>query len=260
MDQAFLARKVIRSRWEERPAEVPSGSMEEAGGLTPPESIIADALLGLKSSSNTLSLWRCDGSVASLERVALAFAAGMKTLSRLEVAVVPERELHVQGLKIKATPGSTPVAVMRDHHRDLVGLTLRDLGLFARILAGAVRNGTCVPFTKRRVESLLTRALDAGLLEFSLLEKSLCRDLAEAQIRSVVMPVFREIALNHGFSCSDLERSGKGRLQMTIDNGSRSALVRLDRKSRRCQVEGLPRGTAEPLSSEMQAAWPKSTW
>lgn len=103
-----LARKITRAKWDPR-AEL---AQSEIG---------ADAVTGdLKTSSNALSVWRCESSDKEhLQRAVLALAAAADRPDRVDLVYLDEQALSMIGLSTRNTMGDTPVETLREHHVDI---------------------------------------------------------------------------------------------------------------------------------------------
>ena len=263
MNRALVARKVIQATWAEEPVDegwiaacVPL-KLRQWRKRVPSNSIFADAIDQVRSTDNTLSLWVCDGLPTSVDEVALAFAAGMKTVSKLDLALVPIGDVTSNGLHLKATEGKTPVVALRDRHRDLVELSLDSLSCFARVLAWHVRYGRCVKYTRGQVRGLLLSALDSGALNLADLRKELRKELEEAQLQAVVLPVISAEALNAGLTAADaISKSRKGGLRVELYDGDKVVgSVAINRATRTCTIQSGPeiRGFAKSLEAAINA-------
>jgi hypothetical protein len=144
----FLARKITRAKWLQRP-ELAQGE------------IAADAVTeDLRTNGNALSFWRCDtGAEDQVEAVALAMAASGDRIDKLDVVWIAERHFAEDGQTWEATEGRTPVAELRRRHVDLQRLDYVRLGNVARHVAAAIESERCLRLTRRRVKMLLVAAV-----------------------------------------------------------------------------------------------------
>jgi hypothetical protein len=144
----FLARKITRAKWLQRP--------ELAQGEIAADAVTAD----LRTNGNALSFWRCDtGAEDQVEAVALAMAASGDRIDKLDVVWIAERHFAEDGQTWEATEGRTPVAELRRRHVDLQRLDYVRLGNVARHVAAAIESEWCLRLTRRRVKMLLVAAV-----------------------------------------------------------------------------------------------------
>ena len=144
----FLARKITRAKWLQRP--------ELAQGEIAADAVTAD----LRTNGNALSFWRCDtGAEDQVEAVALAMAASGDRIDKLDVVWIAERHFAEGGQTWEATEGRTPVAELRRRHVDLQRLDYVRLGNVARHVAAAIESEWCLRLTRRRVKMLLVAAV-----------------------------------------------------------------------------------------------------
>jgi hypothetical protein len=160
----FLARKITRAKWLQRP-ELAQGE------------IAADAVTeDLRTNGNALSFWRCDtGAEDQVEAVALAMAASGDRIDKLDVVWIAERHFAEDGQTWEATEGRTPVAELRRRHVDLQRLDYVRLGNVARHVAAAIESERYLRLSRRRVRMLLVAAVRRGDVELG--------DLAESSPR-----------------------------------------------------------------------------
>lgn len=123
--------------------------------------IAADAVTGdLRTVQNRLSFWRCvTSNPLEIERVALALAAGLERLDRLDLILLEEEDLRHRGLDIRSTPGNTPISSLRTHHVDVDQLNLSRLGSIAQLIAMAHRARALVTLSRLEVLAIVVRAI-----------------------------------------------------------------------------------------------------
>ena len=162
---SFLVRMINRAKWE---PPVNSG-------------IPADAITNdLKTSSNTLSFWKCDkpkiNSEIELQDVALALAAGRPKLDRLGLIYIEETAFSKMSLPLHQTPGNTPVDSLRNSHFDLVDLDFVRLGKVAYLIHGGLSDSHAL-FSKAQVKEIIKDAISKGLLRKDSLSADLANDI-----------------------------------------------------------------------------------
>lgn len=150
---SVLARKITRAKWEQNP-ELGAGE------------IAADAATGdLRTTSNTLSFWRCATAAPDdLKRAMLALAANADRVDRLDVIYLEEEAVKDAGLATHETLGDTPVVSLRALHVDIARLDLVRLGAVARMVADAHRTNAALRMTKKEVLDLVVSAVRGNLV------------------------------------------------------------------------------------------------
>lgn len=150
----LLVRKVNWAKWKP--------------GARPGE-IRADAVtVDLRTKDDTLSFWAVGGSGPptpdELANIALALAFGLLRPDKIELVCVPAEALTAAGIEIEATPGATPVADLRNRHRDAVRLDLDRLGAAARLVAEVIRSraDAVIAYKRDRIEAAMKQALSSG--------------------------------------------------------------------------------------------------
>lgn len=152
---AFFVRKISRNKWPSNMCDI--------------NDLSADAISDLRTTNNTLSIWRVD-SEDELEHAILALAASSK-VSRIEnmsIVWIDEKELEKYGIKISdKEPGDTVVDDLKRTHRDICDVTYKSLGDIARIILSEINEKEHVKrITKTEVRNLLVSAYnDKRLLE-----------------------------------------------------------------------------------------------
>ncbi len=165
----MLARKISRAKWE------PIGYLAE-------NEIRADAISGgcLRTTDDTLSLWRCSCDEDDVAEVALALATGSKKtkFDKFDVVVLPEEELTAASVTMEPEAGDTPIKDLRSRHVNVVRLDVERLAMIARILAPRIRTGENVfMFTKVKLKTLVSTAIRAERLNRNDLGEKLQEEL-----------------------------------------------------------------------------------
>lgn len=143
----YIARKINQARW----TLAPYGE----------EGIRADALNCLRTTSDTLSFWECH----DIEDVVLAVAGGLDSVQAFDLVLL--RKEHFPDVRQVSTPGQTAAVDLRDRHIDLTQLNTDHIQRLARAIADQVRaeQGRVRRFTKSKIKSLLSRAIQEGRVE-----------------------------------------------------------------------------------------------
>lgn len=119
---AILVRKISRAKWPEE--------------ICPINILCGDAISDLRTSDNTISLWRVD-SEADLSTAMLALAASSKSSKIENVSLVWFAEETLLGKNIQLdtdSPGDTIVSDLVQYHRDACKITYQSLGDLASII------------------------------------------------------------------------------------------------------------------------------
>ncbi len=119
----LLVRKITLAKWE--------GEGIPAGGI-PADEVTVD----MRTSSNSLSLWRCE--IGAEEEAALAMAAAS---GRIDIAWFPDEGLQAQGLVLENTDGNAPVVDLVKQHVDAKRLDYSRLGQLAILVHNAIATG-----------------------------------------------------------------------------------------------------------------------
>ena len=144
-----LVRKIDRAKWLQN--DIANG-----------QEVSADAITNcMKTKANTLSVWEID-SASALDDAVLAMASQFDHLDTIDVVVLDESELDRAGLRIAATPGTTPVKRLADIHRDITALTYRTLGIVADFTVKCFQQDSVRRFTRGQLISLLKSAIHQG--------------------------------------------------------------------------------------------------
>jgi hypothetical protein len=146
----LLVRKVTLAKWQN------TAELAEA-------EIPADAAVDLRTEGNCLSVWRVE-SEAELLDAALAMAAGVERIDRIQIAWVDELQVSGSGLTLAASEGRTPVTDLRDRHVDVTHLDFARLGVFARLVFDALSAANQRTLTRRQVQELIAEAIRIGRL------------------------------------------------------------------------------------------------
>lgn len=163
----FLARKITRAKWNERPGLVAA-------------QLAADAVtVDLRTRNNALSFWRCGAaSPEEINEAVLALAAGSERLDKIEVVWVSEEDLRTDGLTLAQTGGRTPVRSMVNQHVDVRELNYGRLGKVALRVLTAMGNGRCRRVAKNKVKGILAAAIATERLQPGELQPKVAREIA----------------------------------------------------------------------------------
>lgn len=158
----YFLRKFQRSKWEILPFMVNSD-------------IQADAIGGcLKTSNNTLSLWKCSDDEADIEEIVLAIVTTFKRIDKIHVILFKIEDISDKSFELVETLGSTPVVDLKERHVDVVNLTSDKLREFACFMKNKVRSDIkCHMFTKEDVAKILCKAIEAKRIELHELNEEL---------------------------------------------------------------------------------------
>lgn len=114
---AKLMRKIKKSRWADA---------DDLPWLGPGD-IQADAIVDLKTSSNSLSVFAVDDSAASVDDVVAALGASSDHLSVIDFALFGEEIAESLDIRMIPCPGDLVDAEVNSWHRDLRELSGRKL-------------------------------------------------------------------------------------------------------------------------------------
>ena len=156
----YLARKIQRSRWEEKLQ-------------ADPEDVAADAVTSdLRTQGQTLSVWECGATEDEMREIVLALACVMKGSDSMDLVLLDVNVLDSADVPIRRTPSNTPVVALNSRHTDLVELTLTRLGVVARHIADKVRSDTnCREFRKKEVRDIVIKAVHERRVRVESLKK-----------------------------------------------------------------------------------------
>ncbi len=145
---SFFVRKIERAKWVRRKSD--------AVDDTP-----ADAITScLRTSSNTLSVWRID-SEEQLPNAIVAIVSAGDSIETMDFVIFSGQELNALGLAVSGSPGGTSVKDMVDAHFDIVDLTYATLGKVAGIVLGIVREERVARRTKSQLHALIMDAVES---------------------------------------------------------------------------------------------------
>ena len=118
----YLARKIDRGKWSD---------LEKIAGVDdiPSDPITAN----LRTSDNTLSLWRVDTKdKTELDKIFLALATGPRFDKIDAISIVLVYETTLLGkVDIIESEGDTAVAELKHLHRDITNVNYKKLGIIA---------------------------------------------------------------------------------------------------------------------------------
>lgn len=166
----FLVRKISRAKWPK-------------GDRVPIAQFRADAItVDLKTHGDALSLWKCESDTdQNVEEIVLAIAGGRDDIGRVQVVLLNDAELLIDGLTTVDTPGKTVVEPLKKLHTDLGPLTYASLGQIADQVDKAIRNGRFRQYSETRVKGLFQAAVDEGRITLDSLPKKIQAKLTQLE-------------------------------------------------------------------------------
>jgi len=161
----YVARKVSRAKWQ--PPEDGSGRKATADGVT----------ACLKTSGNTLSLWRFHDK-SDLAEIALAMVANAERVEAIDLAwldaSILDRYAHNESL------GHTPVTDLQSRHIDLCRLDGRQLLDFADSLFDAIQASNSERYSLKQLIGILHQAVKDGRIVPDQLKEKVRQELASS--------------------------------------------------------------------------------
>jgi hypothetical protein len=160
---SFLLRKISKAKWLIDP---------ELGN-----ELQADALNDLRTGNNRLSVWFIETDHANLNQVITALASNRERVEKVDYVLIDMTTLNQHSFTLRNIVGDTPYEAANSFHRDLENLRARQILDLALMIQVSTKNRVA----EKEVRQLLTRALNDGLLDESLIKQTL---LAELMSRS----------------------------------------------------------------------------
>jgi hypothetical protein len=149
---ARLLRKVKRqNRW----------FREEAQPFLDVEDVPADPLGDLTTSGNKLSVYRVDGDVTEIERIARALALTGQRLDNVGYVLFDASLLERISVELDPTDGVTDDSVVNKWHLDLINLTGNKLVALTRLI---LLEGQSDTILKKRIVELVEQGLSSNEL------------------------------------------------------------------------------------------------
>jgi len=148
---ARLLRKVKRNRW----------FREEAQPFLDVEDVPADPLGDLTTSGNKLSVYRVDGDVTEIERIARALALTVERLDNVGYVLFDASLLERISVESDPTDGKTYDSVVNKWHLDLINLTGNKLVELTRLI---LLEGQSDTILKKRIVELVEQGLSSNEL------------------------------------------------------------------------------------------------
>ncbi len=142
---SYYVRKIARAKWPETACDI--------------NSLPADAISDLRTTGNTLSVWRID-SLSDLDKAALALAASSKSdkIETISLIWIDEEEILHNSFATENSEGDTIVEDLSSLHRDFVGLTYASLGSLSSLIIKSLELNQYQRYTKAKIKSALLDA------------------------------------------------------------------------------------------------------
>ena len=134
------------------------------------EPLQADALGDLKTTSNTLSVWRVYEDESNLQEVILALASTRQSVSNYDYALIGDGTIAELGISLNDSPGDTLVASVNALHCDLVRLEASQVYQLAVAICA---NGKIDFMSEKSVGKLLAQGFQSGMVQANEINPSL---------------------------------------------------------------------------------------
>jgi hypothetical protein len=124
---------------------------------------------------SVLSVWQIQEDRSNLEEVVAAIAAKRESSDKFDYALFEIELLAAAGIRSESTPGNSADDTINDQwHRDLLELTSSKLVQLARSI---YEHGSCERVPERRVNELISHAVEAGRIRRENLKENLRRGI-----------------------------------------------------------------------------------
>jgi hypothetical protein len=148
----LLVRKISKAKWQ-------TGAIE---GRSP---VSADAITcDLRTKENRLSVWLV-ANTDELDEAVLALTSQHQELDTIDVAALDEQSILESGLAVEQKAGLTPVADLRDCHRDITSLNYNTLGNVAQAVVSSFLLNRVERYTGRKIAEIILKAITDGRLD-----------------------------------------------------------------------------------------------
>jgi hypothetical protein len=147
-----VLRKINKAKWYKHPGVewLPDGEIQ------------ADALVDIRTTDNSLSVWQIDNNSNNLERVISALASTLDGLRQIEFVLLEIDLLEKHGFQIIQTTGNTPDIDVNDlWHKDITKLSVFKLYELAHI----INSKESARFTRSEVEQFILNNCNDGNLD-----------------------------------------------------------------------------------------------
>ncbi len=152
---AYLLRKLDNKRhWDKSPHEDETwldDGFSRAG-----------ALKNLRTTQNSLSMYRVDDPVHKVERVLAALASTKGHIDPVDYAYINESEVIDIGVKLHMVKGDTPDDFVNSLHVDLIELTSDKLSELAKL---SIKLSTSKRLNVRKVKKIIKDNIDSGNID-----------------------------------------------------------------------------------------------
>lgn len=165
---AYFVRKISRAKWPDEECDV--------------SVLNADAISDLRTTANTLSVWKID-ELDELDNAVLALSASSKSerIETINVVWITEEEIKANGIDIdEDVPGDTVIESLVSSHRDLCNLSYSSIGQISKLIMQEIAHNNCKRYTKSQVKNVLVRAYSDDLITAEKCQKQLLLEIRKA--------------------------------------------------------------------------------
>lgn len=138
------------------------------------QEIQADALVDLKTSNNTLSVWYVEDDRSNLQQVITALASNRDNVANLDYALFDLKLVEDIGIKVEINEGATPYDKANRWHRDLVELSANKLIKLAEIILTKSHKERVL---EKKILNLIKEAVKDGEIDRTKLKENIVKKL-----------------------------------------------------------------------------------
>ena len=141
--------------------------------------ICGDAISDLRTTSNTLSVWKAD-TQQDIEDAIVALALGRDKVQTLNYLLIDESELERMEIQISSDVLGDIKGLdeqIRKKHRDLIEMDYWRIGYLAEYMIGLVNKGKFMICTKKNIQALLEKYKNSNKIAIDNMLEKLRNDL-----------------------------------------------------------------------------------
>lgn len=141
----------------------------------------------LRTSGNTLSLWKID-STEETEEALIALSSNRDRLQKLDYILIPAEVINNSGLVLKKSEGKSPYLNFNDKHYDITSLNYDSLGKVVKLVLDLINKPECNIERKGQgvIEDLLLKAISESKIKKETLKDTLAKELGEISLKKSI--------------------------------------------------------------------------
>lgn len=149
-------------------------------------SLPADCFFDIKTTKNTLSLWKIEGDEQNFNQFVVISTLGRASLSKISYVLIKEEDIEAQGLQYMHDMPGCPYINENDtefisHHYDIINISQDEYLKIANIIISKIENKQIHIMSLEEVKNVVKQLTEKGLIYTEKLQSSMQQAISKIQ-------------------------------------------------------------------------------